>query len=224
MREVRALAIERRLTIVTWTRAVALLAGAFLVALLALPAHAAPTPKEFVQQAVDEGVSILGDESLSDSDRRARFREFMLGLVEERRIALFTLGSYRGQASEAEIDEFVDSFTEYAIAVYESRLSQYKGQTLKVTDVTERSEDDFIVTTVVEGDTGGGEPVSVAFRLRKESDEFTVVDIQVVGIWLAIDQQGQFASFLRQNNGSVPALTAHLRDRTERIRAGEATE
>lgn len=204
-----------------WVKTLILMTGALLIALFITAAQAATTPSQFVQTAVDEGVSILSDKS--SPDRTERFRSFMLKLVEERRIALFTLGTYRKQASEADVNTFVDAFTDYAIAVYESRLTQYSGQSLKVTEVTERSATDYIVTTVVQGDTGGN-PIQVGFRLNKTGEEFSVVDIQVVGIWLAIDQQGQFSSFLKSNDGSVAALSDHLRKQTEKIRAGQATQ
>lgn len=204
-----------------WIKALILMTGALLVALFITAAQAATTPSQFVQTAVDEGVSILSDKAAPD--RTERFRQFMLKLVEERRIALFTLGTYKKQASEADVNAFVDAFTEYAIAVYESRLTQYSGQSLKVTDVTERSPTDYIVTTVVQGDTGGN-PIQVAFRLNKAGEDYTVIDIQVVGIWLAIDQQGQFSSFLKSNNGSVAALADHLKKQTEKIRSGQATQ
>lgn len=220
MRAARAKAVT--LARDAWVRALILMTGALLIALFITAAQAATTPSQFVQTAVDEGVSILTDKA--SPDRTERFRQFMLKLVEERRIALFTLGTYRKQASEGDVNAFVDAFTEYAIAVYESRLTQYSGQSLKVTDVTERSATDYIVTTVVQGDTGGGNPIQVGFRLNKTGEDFSVVDIQVVGIWLAIDQQGQFSSFLKSNDGSVPALTDHLRKQTEKIRSGQATQ
>lgn len=200
-----------------------LLALVTLVALLftpALEAHAAPTPKDFVQSAVDRGVSILSDGGLSQEARRKEFRQFILNLTDSRRIALFTLGKYRRQASDADVSAFVDAFTEYAVAVYEARLDDYKGEKLRVTDVVERSAKDVIVTTIVED--SGSEPIRVAFRLNPKGDSYIVIDVQVVGIWLALDQQSQFSSFLSKNNGSVPALTAHLKQQTAEIQAGRA--
>ncbi len=200
------------------------LAAAFgLIALLLTPvhAHAGTAPADFVQKAVDEGVAILADDDAEETARRAKFRDFILGLTDSRRIALFTLGNHRRQTSEADLDAFVKAFTEYAVAVYETRLKQYKGERLKVVNVTERSATDVIVSTVIEGQSPN-DPVRVAFRLNPKNGGFIVIDIQVAGIWLAIDQQSQFASYLSQNNGGVPALTAHLIAQAAKIRAGQA--
>ena len=49
---------------------------------------------------------------------------------------------------------------------------------------------------------------------------YKIVDVQVAGIWLSIEQRDQFASVLAQNNGDIASLTASLRDRATRLRAG----
>src|ERR1700680_1914662 len=90
---------------------------------------AAANPAEtFVQQNVDKGYAILNGASLSDEQRRAQFRDFMLSLTDTLRIGAFTLGQYANGASKADLDAFEDAFRDYVIAVYESRLSKYKGQ------------------------------------------------------------------------------------------------
>jgi ABC-type transporter MlaC component len=42
----------------------------------------------------------------------------------------------------------------------------------------------------------------------------------VLGLDLAITEQDDFSSFLAQNNNSVKALTANLKERAARVRAG----
>src|SRR5262249_48102750 len=155
-------------------------------ALLGAPAHAAAgNPAEaFVQQNIDKGYVILNSTTLSDMDRRAQFRAFMLGLTDIKRIGLFTLGRYANGAAQADISAFQDALTDYAIAVYESRLSKYKGQTLKVTGSTMRAPDDVIVNTDVINPNNANAPViHAAFRVRKDAQGHDIVtDIQVEGI------------------------------------------
>ena len=49
--------------------------------------------------------------------------------ADARKTAMFALGNYQTHASDADVEAFVQAFTDYATAVYESRLDQYKGQT-----------------------------------------------------------------------------------------------
>ncbi len=128
-------------------------------------------------------------------------------------MAMFTLGAARRTATPAEIDAFVDAFRNYAIAIYQTRLSAYSGQTLKVTGSTERAPGDFVVSTVLvdPSDAGDKQPIQVDFRVDSDNGKFVVLDASVVGVWLAIEERDQFTAFLAQNNDSVAALAQHLK-------------
>jgi phospholipid transport system substrate-binding protein len=180
------------------------------------PANASSEAEQFAQRLIDRGVSILRD--TGDPGRRAKFRDFILQYADARKTALFTLGNYRRGASDTEIEAFVRAFTDYATAVYESRLDQYKGQTLKVVGSIDNKPGDVTVNMIVV-DSSAAEPLRVAFRLLGSTGTYRFVDIQVAGIWLSIDQRDQFAAFLSQNNGSVPRLTAHLGKQAQQIMA-----
>ena len=131
---------------------------------------------------------------------------------------MFTLGNYRRGASEADVEAFVQAFTEFATAVYESRLDQYKGQTLKVTGSIDNKPGDVTVNMVVV-DPGARDQLRVAFRVLGGGGSYRFVDIQVAGIWLSVEQRDQFAGYLSKNSGSVPALTAHLNAQARQIMA-----
>jgi phospholipid transport system substrate-binding protein len=180
------------------------------------PALADRDAEVFAQGLIDRGVGIL--RNTSDPQRRAKFREFILNYADARKTALFTLGNYRRGASDADIEAFVKAFTEFATAVYESRLDQYKGQTLKVTGSIDNKPGDVTVNMVVV-DPGARDPLRVAFRLLGGNGSYRFVDVQVAGIWLSVEQRDQFASYLSKHNGSVPALTAHLNAQARSIMA-----
>ena len=195
-----------------------------LVLLFASAVQASPTTERFAQEQIDKGYVILNNAALSDAERRRQFKEFMLALTDLRRIATFTLGQYANSASPAEIDAFVDAFSGYAVAVYETRLSQYRGQTLRVTGSQDRAADDSVVNMVVvnprtpTATTG----TRAAFRIRAGAGgKLIITDMQVEGVWLAINQRADFTAFLQQNRGSLPTLTEHLRAQT-RLLWGDA--
>ena len=187
------------------------------------PAKASPESEAFVQETVDAGYVILNDDSLSDDERFNRFRDFMLSLTDLERIARFTLGPYVNRASEAEVNEFVDAFSEYAVTVYEDRLSQYTGQTMRVAGSEDRPGEDLdsvVNATVVNPANANAQPFNVAFRVRSgEAGDMIITDMQVEGVWLAISQRADFTSFLQRNNGSVPALSDSLTSQAAQIRA-----
>ena len=195
------------------------LAAMFALTLANAPARAASDSETYVQQNINVGLQILNDNSLNQTQRRDKFRSFILQLTDMKRIAMFTLGRYRRGASDQNINDFVSAFTEYANAVYEHHLAKYKGQTMKVTSSTDRSPTDHIVNVQVPG-TNGGQPINAAFRVMTDAAKPVVVDVEVEGVWLAITQRDQFAGYLQQNGGDLPALSAYLLKQAESIRSG----
>ena len=218
-----------RVLVTSWY-AVLLAAIVAAIAMLStseLSAAPAANPAEaFVQENIEKGYAVLNSTTLSDEQRRAQFRDFMLSLTDARRIGMFTLGQYANSASKEDIEAFINAFSEYAVAVYESRLSKYTGQSLKVTGSAQRAADDVVVNTdVVNPGTPNAQPLKAAFRVRKTSDGRPIVtDIQVEGVWLALSQRSDFTGFLQQHGGRLPDLTTDLQRQTQLLRnAARAT-
>ena len=195
-------------------------AAAMLISTHAYSAPAANPAEAFVQQNVDRGYEILNSTTLTNEQRSSQFRTFMLSLTDARRIGMFTLGPYANQASKEDVEAFIAAFTDYAVAVYESRLGKYKGQTVRVTGSAQRAADDIVVNAeVVDTTTPNAPPYKAAFRVRKTSDGRPIVtDMQVEGIWLALSQRSDFTGFLQQHGGRVPDLTADLQRQTQMLR------
>jgi phospholipid transport system substrate-binding protein len=210
-----------------WDLATQLVAILTLAAIVVFPAQSAfaqaGNPAEaFVQQNVDRGYQILNNHALSSAQRRDQFRDFLLTLTDLRRIGAFTLGQYANSASPADLQAFDKAFTDYAVAVYESRLGKYTGQTLKVTGSVPRAADDVVVNAVVVNPqaASGQQPIRVAFRVRKTTDGRPIItDLEVEGIWLALSERSDFNGFLQQHGGSVSTLADHLRAQADQVRA-----
>jgi len=86
-----------------WLPAALMMALAMLSASPSQAAAANPA-ESFVQENVDKGYAILNNTSLSDEQRRAQFRDFILSLTDSRRIGMFTLGPYANSAKKEDIE------------------------------------------------------------------------------------------------------------------------
>jgi len=194
------------------TRRAALVSAVLAAPLLAArPAAAAANVAEsFVDDNIHKGLSILSDKKLTLTQRRDQFETLLLGLVDVRRIGLFTLGQYRRTAPPEDVDAFINAFKNYATAAYQSYFAKYTNQTLKVTGSTQRSPTDFIVQTLLVDPNSSQPPAEVDFRVRTDSGKPVLVDVAYQGIWLSLEQRDQFVAFLGQNNGNVRTLIAHL--------------
>jgi len=198
----------------------ALVTVAFALVMGAAAAQAATPAESFVSANIDRGLQILNNKSGSAAQRTSQFQSFLETLTDLPRIGKFTLGNARRTASEADVAAFDAAFKSYAQAVYQSRLAQYTGQTLKVTGSTERNPGDFIVKTMlVDPAQSNQQPLEVDFRVLSDKGRMVVVDVSIAGVWLAIEERDQFSAFLSQHNNSIPALVTHLNQLTTQLRA-----
>src|SRR5579862_2677320 len=190
-------------------------------------AQATEGAEGYITANVQKGLTILNDHNLSDMQRRYQFRDFLTNLTDIRRIAIFTLGAARRTATPEQIDAFVNAFRNYAVAVYESRLKAYSGQTLRVIGASEHWPGDYIVRTQLVDPTGRieqtGEPIEVDFRVDGTPGHYVVIDAAIAGVWLALEERDQFTAFLEENNGNLNALISHLDALTNRLRVGGPT-
>ncbi len=172
--------------------------------------------EDFIAENAQEVVSSLQQLDAGEIQLdavRADFRERIQVLADVDRITNFVLGRYRRTADEAQLETFRETFREYAFSVYESELTNYAGQTLDVTGSVTRSPGDYIVETEITGGPEGG-TYDVNWRvLEGESGQLQVVDVQVVGIWLAQTQRDQITSVIGNNRGDVSAATDLLRSK-----------
>lgn len=198
------------------------LIGLTLMFALATPALAAGNVAEgYVADNTHKGLEILNNKTLPRTQKEQQFEVFLLGLIDMKRISMFTLGQYRRGASQPDLDAFTAAFQNYATAVYQSYFSKYCGQTLKVIGSTEVKPTDFVVNTqLLDPDAGNQPPLEVAFRVRTDAGRPVVVDVSVSGIWLSLEERDQFVAFLGQNGGNIHTLIAHLSDLAKQYRTG----
>jgi phospholipid transport system substrate-binding protein len=208
----------RGLVIRSWlASAIAVLGLCF--ALNAAPAAADDGARAFTQSMIDRGFAILRDARMDEATRVRRFDDFIMQHMDARKAALFTLGRYRRGAPDGVVDAFVAAFSDYSTAIYGAHLVDYQAASLRVVGDIANKPGDVTVMTLAEGG-GLREPLRIAFRLSAYGGGFKIVDVQVAGIWLSVEQRDQFAAVLAQNNGDIASLTASLRDRVSRLRAG----
>lgn len=191
-----------------------------LTALAASPSQAQTPVETFLQQSIDRGIAVLKNKSLSESARRQQLAAFLGQVLDTRRMAMFMLGDAKQNAAASDLEAYANVYKAFTIANYESQLSGYDGQTLKVTGSTERAPGDYIVDAELVDPAVANDPMplTISFRVLDEAGgKFAVVDAGVAGIWLGLAQRADFAGYLSQHANNVPALTAHLQEMTVKL-------
>ena len=208
----------RGLQFPSWLAAVVAAIG-LTFALGLAPASADDGARAFTQTLIDKGFAILRDTRMDEAARVRSFDDFIVEHMDARKTALFTLGHYRRGAPDGVVEPFVAAFTDYSTAIYGSHLVDYAAATLRVTGDIANKPGDVTVTTLAEGG-GLRQPLRIAFRLASAGGAYKIIDVQVEGIWLSVEQREQFASVLAQTRGDIASLTASLKDRATRLRSG----
>ena len=192
--------------------------GAASVAALPPPADAQtqggargdPAAEAFVQTEAQRALNILSSDRLDRAAEKRAFRQFIDQTADVPRITGFVLGKYARSVTPVQKQSFASVFRDYADGVYESRLSQYHGETLKVTGSVARTPTDVIVHSQIVGGRQA-QPVLVDWRVLSEGGGWKVVDVDVGGVWLAITEQQDFVSTIDNAGGDVDVLIAQLR-------------
>lgn len=166
--------------------------------------------EKFVQELADQGLAILADGSAPLDQKKKAFGDLVVNNANVKEIGYFTLGQYRRTATPEQLAEFTDLYKQYTRNFYESRLGGFNGESMDVTGSLVRSDMDVIVTSQFVMDADSNIPVN--WRLEKSAGNYIIRDLEIAGIWLALEQRSQFTSVIANNGGQFEALLVKMRD------------
>jgi len=168
-----------------------------------------PGAEAFVQTKAQRVISVLANKGMSDAQKKQVFHQAVDELADVPRITNFVLGKYARTITPDQRARFAPTFRAYAENVYQDRIDDYKGETLKVTGSVVRKPGDVIVNTTISGGQIS-QPLPVAWRVLGGGQTWKVVDVQFKGVWLAITQQQDFVSTIDNAGGNVDVLINQL--------------
>ncbi len=196
----------------------------FLVAGVALSTAALafadePTPPadaaKFIDDIGSRAIAVLSDANMSLPERQAKVRDLLREGLDLPKIGRFALGRAWQSATDAQRDEYIKLFDAYVVNTYAGRLSAYSGEAFKVLGAEPIAGTDAVVHTEIV--RPNNQPLSTAWRVRKEGDQMKVVDVIVEGVSMVLTQRQEFASVI-QNQG-LDGLLASLRSQNQQSAA-----
>ncbi len=173
----------------------ALLASTAL-ALLALPAAAGPEAEAVIEGAAAQiGDPVKGRDALKDS-------------VDVDTVANFTLGKHARRVTDEERARFSGAFENYLLNSFEDHREKFQGADVTILGSKDRSPKDSVVETRVQRQ--GEEPQIIRWRVIEKEGDWRVVDVEVAGLWLAIEQRAQIAAILDRPRATIDDAIAAL--------------
>lgn len=165
----------------------------------------------FVNTMATTAIGFLSNDALSKNQKEASFRALLKKSFDLDTIGRFVLGRYWRTASAEQRKQYVALFKEMVVDVYVARFEEYSGQTIEVYDSRKDSEKDYTVKTKVLGDANGP-GIDVDWRVRYKNGRYTIVDVVVEGVSMALTQRSEFASVIQRGGGDVSVLITHLEE------------
>tara|TARA_B100000678_G_scaffold256316_1_gene234551 strand:+ start:3138 stop:3695 length:558 start_codon:yes stop_codon:yes gene_type:complete len=180
-----------------------IMSAAVMTALVA-PASAATTydAKGVVEMANQQMIEFMADGTLDTNEANQ-----LLDFVAVDEVGRFALGANARRASEEDLAAYQDAFEDYLVEQLQMHLGDLQGVEFQITGSVERAEDDVVIETEA---VGNSEYSDINWRVKKIDGQWKVIDVEAMGLWLAIEQRAQFDAKLGANGNDVGALAEEL--------------
>ncbi|HLG89249.1 MAG TPA: ABC transporter substrate-binding protein [Alphaproteobacteria bacterium] len=175
-------------------------------------------PTHLVQEFGNRILGQLIVDRLPSDAERVRLHDLFEEDCDLSQIGRFALGRIWYLASPAERERFQHLFEANLIDAYVRHFQRYSGARLTVTDQHPDSESDTIVLSQIETTDKRSEPLSLAWRVRREPSGPKIVDMVIQGVSVAASYRDEVSSLLH-NEGSVEGLLRMFQKRTRMIAA-----
>ncbi len=169
-------------------------------------------PKLFVDELVNDVVSILSETGASVKDKNRKIEEIAKENVDIPALGLYTLGSLRKTLDAEKLNEYNDLFSKYFLKSLTSRLTDYSSQKFEIIDEEQKSANYTIVNSKIASSDKNPE-IKISWRIYTKNPEKPLIrDLIVEGLSLAKTQKEEFASILNSNNNDINALLNKLKE------------
>ena len=171
-------------------------------------------PDVFVQSTVNRASATLS-KNLTKIQKIEELKIIAKETVDIEGIGFYTIGNYRKNMSENELNKYAELFEQYFLKSFSSRLAEYTNPEISVNSKEVLSENYTIVNSVLKG-TSDRPEVKIDWRIyTKNPDSPLIRDLIIEGLSLARTQKEEFASIINSNDGDFKVLFKTLEDFTK---------
>ena len=167
-------------------------------------------PKQFITEIVNEAKKILVASNTKEFKTK-KLSEMALKTVDIKGVGYYSLGKYRKQLNEEELNQYHELFEKYFLKSFTSRLSDYSDPKIEVLSAEIINEKYTIVRSLLLA-TDKKPEVKIDWRVyTKNPDKPLIRDLIIEGLSLARTQKEEFTSVIETNNGDVKKLFISLK-------------
>ena len=168
-------------------------------------------PDVFVQSIVNRASAALNNK-YSKEEKIEKLKQIASETVDVNGIGYYTLGAYRKNISNDEINQYEMLFEQYFLKSFSSRLAEYSNPEIKVVSKKKLNENYTMVSSVLVG-TEQRPEVTIDWRIyTKDLENPLIRDLIIEGLSLARTQKEEFSSIIQSNDGDINALFSALKE------------
>ena len=167
-------------------------------------------PDVFVQSTVNRAAKTLGG-NFTKKERIEKLKEIASETVDINGIGYYTLGAYRKNLNDKQIEQYEVLFDQYFLKSFASRLAEYSNPEIEVVSKTKINENYTMVSSVLVS-TEQRPEVKIDWRIyTKNPKNLKIRDLIIEGLSLARTQKEEFSSIIQSNDGDINALFSILK-------------
>jgi phospholipid transport system substrate-binding protein len=165
----------------------------------------------FVQSTVNRAAKTLGG-NLNKQERIEKLKIIAKETVDIRGIGFYSLGVYRKNLNNAQIEKYQNIFEKYFLKSFSSRLAEYSNPEIEVNSKKKINKNYTIVSSTLIA-TDAKPKVKIDWRVyTKDPENLLIRDLIIEGLSLVRTQKEEFASIINSNDGKIEALLKNLND------------
>ena len=169
------------------------------------------SPKDFVQQTVDEAAIALG-QNISKELKIVKLKTIANKSVDIEGIGLYSIGKRRKELTDTQKEEYLEIFKKYFLKSFASRLAQYSNPKIRVDSEKYLNKKYTMVSSVLVA-TDDKPEVKIDWRvITKDPENPLIIDVIIEGVSLAKVQKEEFNAIIQNNDGDINALFKNLLD------------
>ena len=168
-------------------------------------------PDIFVQSTVNRASEALNNK-YSKKEKIEKLKQIASETVDINGIGYYTLGAYRKNISDNEINQYEMLFEQYFLKSFSSRLAEYSNPEIEVISKKKLNENYTMVSSILVG-TEQRPEVKIDWRIYTKNLENPLIrDLIIEGLSLARTQKEEFSSIIQSNDGDINALFSNLKE------------
>lgn len=180
----------------------------------------APSPdeqgaKEFIIDLGDEAISLLTSKTITEAERKERFKKLFREHFSTDAIARFSLGRYWRQATDSEKKDYLSLFDDSVADSYASKFSQYNHDDQFIVSSTRTIKDGGVkVYSLIKTEDS---PINVIWLVYKTDTGYKIFDVILEGVSMSVTQRSEYSSIIQRSGGKVSGLIDALRNKQSHV-------